>query len=64
MVTVQFSLRRSWAIGFPLRLDLPSITACFPDKFFSIFLIKIKQPNGVQGTIPLFPDARLPTLIG
>ena len=53
IVTVQFYFNNNWAIGLPFRLDLPIITTCFPDKFFSTFLIKIKHPNGVQGTIEL-----------
>ena len=38
------------AIGLPFKFDLPIITACFPDKFFSTFFIKYKHPKGVQGT--------------
>ena len=51
IVTVQFSLKSNWAIGLPFKLDLPIITACFPDRFDSVFLIKNKHPNGVQGTV-------------
>ena len=64
IVTVQFSFNNNCAIGFPFKFDLPTITACFPDKSFSIFLIKIEHPKGVHGTIALFPEAKFPTLIG
>ena len=39
IVTVQFSLSRSWAIGFPFKFDLPTITAFFPLNLGSIFFI-------------------------
>ena len=35
MVTVQFSFKSNWAIGFPFKFDLPITTACLPLKFFS-----------------------------
>ena len=63
-MTVQFSFKSSCAIGLPFKLDLPIITACFPDKFGSTFFINNKHPNGVQGTVALYPDDRFPTLIG
>ena len=63
-VTVQFSFNSNWAIGFPFKFDLPIITACFPVKFFSTFLMSNRHPNGVHGTIALYPEARFPTFTG
>ena len=38
IVTVQFSFKSNYAIGFPFKFDLPITTACLPFKFFSTFL--------------------------
>ena len=51
IVTVQFSFKSNWVIGFPFKFDRPITTACLPLKFFSIFLSNRLHPRGVHGTL-------------
>ena len=52
---MQFSFSNNCAIGLQTKFDLPTMTACNPDKDGSVSLISIEAPCGVQGTIPLKP---------
>ena len=50
IVTVQFSAINKLAIGLPTILDLPTIIAFFPVKFFNSSNNSILHPRGVHGT--------------
>ncbi len=64
MVTVQFSARRSWAMGLPTILDRPTMTALAPERSPNCSFKSILQPIGVHGISPCSPLARAPTFDG
>ena len=64
IVTVQFSRRRSCAIGLPTMFERPTTTASSPARSRRIERMSSMQPSGVQETKPGTPVMSRPALIG